>query len=322
MRKERIVILLFVIHKNIVLQIPQIDFIIQENKMKILLNLTNNPLYKHEYKEKKSWGSLRETYAAALFYETELIEKMNKNKNFYIWDPFAGSGTLLIEAFSIIFQRHARKIKTISEEGFTNLPFHEKGEFNIFLKEEMKLYNSHVINVEEEFQCNFIASDMDNKSLTALSQNCQKGKLNNYKFYSENKILNKSEDSQKFLNPVIYSEKINNVFDIFLGDFEAIAKNVIFSEINKNKKFNIFTHLPYGISTHMDDKVKLKKLYERFGKFLRKNDQLLDDVYVIINKRNQNDLLNFKMLSEVKWNSLIEFENNGITVELLKFIRD
>lgn len=298
------------------------DLIFQDNKMRILLNLTNNPLYKHEYKENQNWGSLRETYAAALFYESELIEKMNQKKALFFWDPFCGAGTLGIEAFSIIFQRQARKLKTIAEEGFTNLPFNKKDEFTKFLKEELKLSSSYVINIEEKFECKFVCSDINNKSLTALSENCKNAKLNFYKVYAENDLINKDYDYNKFLNPVIFHEKINNVFDAFLGDFEAIAKNVIFSEINKNNKFNIFTHLPYGVSQQMDDRVKIRKLYERFGKFLRKHNDQLDEVFVIVNKRNESDKINFKSISGVNWNTIIEFENNGITVELLKYIRD
>lgn len=304
------------------LQIPRMDLIFQDNKLRILLNLTNNPLYKHEYKEKQNWGSLRETYAAALFYESELIEKMNQTKSLYFWDPFCGAGTLAIEAFSIIFQRQARKLKTIAEEGFTNLPFNKKDEFTKFLKDELKLSSSYVINIEEKFDCKFICSDINNKSLTALSDNCKNAKLNFYKVYAENNLLNKDFDYHKFLNPVIFHEKINNVFDAFLGDFEAIAKNVVFSEANKNNKFNIFTHLPYGVSQQMDDRVKIRKLYERFGKFIRKHNDLLDDVFVLVNKRDESDRINFKSLTGLKWNVVLEFENNGITVELLKYIRE
>jgi len=247
---------------------------------------------------------------------------MNQQKSLLFWDPFCGAGTLAIEAFSIIFQRQARKLKTIAEEGFTNLPFNKKDEFSKFLKEELKLSTSYVINIEEKFDCKFICSDINNKSLTALSDNCKSAKLNNYKVYSENNLLNKDYDYNKFLNPVIFHEKINNVFNAFLGDFEAIAKNVVFSEVNINNKFNIFTHLPYGVSQQMDDRIKIKKLYERFGKFIRKNNEQLDDVFVIVNKRDEKDRINFKLLSGVKWNAIVEFENNGITVEMLKYIRD
>jgi len=306
-----------------VIQIPRLDLIFQENKLRILLNLTNNPLYKHEYKQSQNWGSIRETYAAALFYETELIEKMNKNKELFIWDPFCGAGTLSIEAFSILFQRQARKLKTIAEEGFTYLPFNKKDEFTKFLKEELKLSSSYVINIEEkEFNCKFVCSDINNKSLSSISENCKNAKLNFFKVYAENNLINEKMDYNKFLNPVIYHEKVNNVFDIFLGDFEAIGKNVIMCEKNKNHKFNIFTHLPYGVSQQMDDRNKLKKLYERFGKFLRRYNQELDDVFVIVNKRNDKDEINFKTLSGVKWNTIVEFENNGITVEMLKYIRE
>jgi len=304
------------------MQIPRIDLILQEDKLRILLNLTNNPLYKHEYKEKQNWGSLRETYAAALFYETELIEQMNKKKSLYLWDPFCGAGTLAIEAFSILFQRQARKLKTIAEEGFTNLPFNKKDEYTKFLKDELKLNSSYIINIEEEFNCKLICSDINNKSINAISENCKNAKLNFYKVYTDNKIININDDYNNFLNPVIFHEKINNVFDAFLGDFEAIAKNVVFSEINKKCKFNIFTHLPYGISHQMDDRNKIKKLYERFGKFIRKHNEQLDEIFVVINKREESDSINFKTLTDVKWNQILEFENNGITVQMLKYIRE
>lgn len=275
-------------------------------------------MYKHEYKQNLNWGSLRETYAAALFYETEILEKMNKDKHLYIWDPFCGAGTLLIEAFSIIFQRQARNLETIMSEGFTKLPFHDKKNFKNFLKEENKLQKSYNISIEENFDCQFITSDINRKSISAIHENCLKAKFNNYKIYSGEKFINKDFDYRKFVNPIIFNEKINNVFYNFLGDFEAIGKNVIFSEENFDKKFTIFTHLPYGVSTHMDDIVKVKKLYKRFGKFLRKFSSEIDEVFIIINKREEKDLLNFKKLSECDWEILMQFENNGITVELLK----
>jgi 23S rRNA G2445 N2-methylase RlmL len=277
-----------------------------------------------------NWGSLRETYAAALFYETEILEKMNKEKKLFIWDPFCGSGTLLIEAFSIIFQRQARNLDTIMSEGFTKLPFHDKINFKSFLKEENKLAKSYNISIDENFECEFIASDINRKSITAINENCQTAKFKNYKIYSGDKLINKDNkdkddnsinsknDYENFVNPIIFHMRVNNVFNNFMGDFEAIGKNVIFSEKNKGKKFTIFSHLPYGVSTHMDDIVKVKKLYKRFGKFLRKFCNEIDDVFIIINKREEKDLLNFKKLSECEWECLMQFENNGISVELLK----
>lgn len=306
--------------------------ILQENKLRILLNLTNSPLYKHEYKQNINWGSLRETYAAALFYESEILEKMNKEKKLFIWDPFCGSGTLSIEAFSIIFKRHARNLESIISEGFTKMPFHDKKNFKNFLKEENKLSKSFNISIEENFQCEFINSDINRKSLTSINENCQNAKMKNYKIYSGEKLLNKTQkdqnenidkieyDYEKFINPIIPYWKINNIFFNFLGDFEAIGKNIIFSERNKalKRRFNIYTHIPYGISSHMNDKTKIKKLYMRFGKFLRKFSNDIDEVFIIVNKREEKDLLNFKKLSECDWEVLMQFENNGITVELLK----
>ena len=110
-----------------------INVILNKNKAEILLDTSYDSLYKHGYRalenkkttevstirKRKSFvpGVIRETLAAAAILETGrfnefqcnfsilvikmlilgIIQKANKTGKLYIWDPFCGSGTFMIE---------------------------------------------------------------------------------------------------------------------------------------------------------------------------------------------------------------------------------
>ena len=284
----------------------------------------------HGYKTTINWGTLRETYACALIYTSNLIENYKKTKKLNVWDPFCGCGTILFEMLSLALNRHSRNVDDISKEAFIHLPFHDKNEFSNFFKLERKIGQEYTINLPEGSDVNLIASDIDAKAITALSKNSTKANIDKFSinFYnSENKLQDNDLDKNKInlsINPTMYHEKLNKIFDVFIGDFETVAKEVIFNEkLNfKNKKFVIFSNIPYGTSQVMSDKIEMKKLYKRFGKFLRKYESQFEDVYILVNKRNKDDELNFKNLTEIKWEVLDSFDNNSIPVEFLKMLKE
>ena len=117
-------------------------------------------------------------------------------------------------------------------------------------------------------------------------------------------------------NPTIFHEKVNKTFDILMGDFESIAHNYVFKM--ENKKFTIFSNIPYGESQEMSDKVQIKSLYKRIGKFLRKYTNFIDEVFILVKKRGGQDPLNFHNLTEMKWKEISTFYNNGIEVEFIR----
>lgn len=287
--------------------------------MRILLDLFDKPLHLHGYKSLINWGSLRETYAAALLFESKLLEKFNKDNKLFLWDPFCGSGTIMIEAFFLTLNKPARKIDDISKEAFTYLPFHDKESFDKFIKEAKNNIDCFNANLEGETEIQFIGSDIDSKSVEAFTLNCEKAEINKYKFTKNNEKIPYKTDIT--INPNIFHQKINEVFNCYMGDFETIGKEIVFSnkiENFKNKKFIIFSNIPYGNSHQLADKLQVKSLYVRFGKFLRKYNKNLEDVFILVNKRDIKDELNFKNLTELKWKVLNSFDNNGIEVELLK----
>lgn len=287
----------------------------------------------HGYKNTINWGTLRETYAAALIYESNLINYFSEKNKLLVWDPFCGAGTILIELFLLITERNIRPIDDINKEAFTNLPFHKEKEFKQFILEQKIENQNYTITFRnDDTDLHLIGSDIDVKAVDALVKNSVKADLNKYVVKVLEQVLYTKGESQVSqqnsehainlaINPNIFHEKINNVFNAFIGDFETIFKEVLQNEklpLYKSKKFTIFSNIPYGTSEVMQDKIQIKSLYKRFGRFLRKNSSLLEDVFILVNTRDEKDELNFKNLTEVKWKSICKFDNNGIEVEFIK----
>jgi 23S rRNA G2445 N2-methylase RlmL len=274
----------------------------------------------HGYKTTINWGTLRETYACALIYNSNILDNFDKTKKLHVWDPFCGCGTIMFEVLSLALNRHARNIDDISKEAFVHLPFNNKKEFSAFLESERRVARNYTINLPEGTDIHLIASDIESKAITALSKNSIKANFDKFVFKSAEDKKDLGDKINISINPTIYHEKINQIFDAFIGDFETVASEVIFNEkLNfKNKKFVIISNVPYGTSHVMSDKIEIKKLYKRFGKFLRKYESLFEDVYILVNKRNKDDELNFKNLTEIKWEVVDCFDNNSIPVEFLK----
>ena len=292
-------------------ELPRIDIIFQKDKGIFLLDLMTSPLYKHGYKIYKNWGTLRETYASALIYESNILNNAN---NLYLWDPFCGSGTILIEALLIFLKKPIRNYQTLKEEIFTELPFHDKKNFQEFLKIEKRASKKQEFNLTQEKKIHFIGSDIDSKSIDSFVKNCEFANL--YKFKFETNEPQTEEKKMIISNPTIFHEKVNKTFDILMGDFESIAHNYVFKM--ENKKFTIFSNIPYGESQEMSDKVQIKSLYKRIGKFLRKYTNFIDEVFILVKKRGKQDPLNFHNLTEMKWKEISTFYNNGIEVEFIR----
>ena len=79
------------------LDLSKILLVLNKNKAEVLLNTSYESLYKHGYKPYVRWGVLNETLAAACILESGLLERAKHTGKLYLWDPFCGSGSYLIE---------------------------------------------------------------------------------------------------------------------------------------------------------------------------------------------------------------------------------
>jgi 23S rRNA G2445 N2-methylase RlmL len=75
-----------------------------KDKAEILIHPINEDLDKHGHKPFMRWGVLKETLTAACILESGILERAKKNKKLYLWDPFCGSGSFLIETLMMLLE--------------------------------------------------------------------------------------------------------------------------------------------------------------------------------------------------------------------------
>lgn len=85
-------------------QLSKIQVNIVKNLAEILLGTSHEELHKHGYKPFVRWGILKETLTAACILESGIIDKANKTGKLYLWDPFCGSGSFLIETLMMLLE--------------------------------------------------------------------------------------------------------------------------------------------------------------------------------------------------------------------------
>ena len=84
--------------KRDLLDLSKVLLVINKNEAEVLLSTSYESLYKHGYKPYVRWGVLNETLAAACILESGLLDRAKHTGKLYLYDPFCGSGSFLIEA--------------------------------------------------------------------------------------------------------------------------------------------------------------------------------------------------------------------------------
>lgn len=84
---------------------------IVKNKGELLVSAANEELHKHGHRPYMRWGVLKETLCAACILESGIIQKANTTGKLYLWDPFCGSGSLLIETLMMFLNQPIRIFK-------------------------------------------------------------------------------------------------------------------------------------------------------------------------------------------------------------------
>lgn len=103
------------------------------NFAEVMLETSYDSLYKHGYRTSNVWGIIWETLAAASIIESGILEWARKEGKLWLWDPFCGSGTFLIEALSMLASEpmNWEKVKFCMD----HWPIHPKDEFEMYKKE-------------------------------------------------------------------------------------------------------------------------------------------------------------------------------------------
>jgi len=82
-----------------------------KDKAEILISPSNEELFKHGHRPFMRWGMLRETLTAACILETGVIDKAMKTGKLYLWDPFCGSGSFIIETLMMLLDQPIRRLE-------------------------------------------------------------------------------------------------------------------------------------------------------------------------------------------------------------------
>jgi len=97
--------------------LSKISINLNKDKAEILIGTSEESLHKHGYRPFVRWGVLNETLAAACVLESGILERARTTGKMYLWDPFCGSGSFLIEALMAILDQPVREMNRV------NFPF-------------------------------------------------------------------------------------------------------------------------------------------------------------------------------------------------------
>lgn len=142
----------------------------------------------------------------------------------------------------------------------------------------------------------------------------------------------------KSTNPLISHDP--PFFSFYQGDFETIGKHLL-ECYGSFEDFNIITNVPYGKQVlhpkrakNVSKKVEkglmsaedmkqqysgLQNIFRRFGKMCASiGPQMDDNIYVVARKMRHSNPLSFEKLSNIGWDTRMDFSNGGLNVNLLK----
>ena len=258
--------------------------ILNQNKAEVLFETTYDSLYKHGYRsiehvaEKNKSdalgegrrrsiikGTIRETLAAATIIQSGILERAHKTGKLYLWDPFCGSGTFLIEAIQMLrgdpLKRENMKFC------FEHWPVFSEEEF---LKEKEEIFNKLLdYELPKDIDIRIIGSDIkmfrnyiDQAEIHKLRYNPNMQRRWNFKdnplilsyHYPElnRKHYNQISDFKESNENAVSTQKIGSLieqdppfFSFYRGDFEVVARHIR-ECYGTFENFNIITNVPYG----------------------------------------------------------------------------
>ena len=100
----------------------KVQLILNKNWGEILLSTSHEDLHKHGYKPYVRWGVLSETLAAACILESGILDRAKHTGKLYLWDPFCGSGSFLLEALMYALEQPVRNLE--AQYPFEHWPIH------------------------------------------------------------------------------------------------------------------------------------------------------------------------------------------------------
>ena len=151
-------------------ELSKVSVNIVKDQAEVLLSTSHEDLHMHGYKPFMRWGVLKETLTAACILESGILQKANHTGKLYLWDPFCGSGSFLIETIMMLLDQPVRNFSDSHQMPFEFWPVHQKEayeQFRIELNDFQKMHKRHEIDVQ------IIGSDISQKAIEATCKNIE-----------------------------------------------------------------------------------------------------------------------------------------------------
>ncbi len=97
---------------------------IVKDRAEVLISPSHEELFKHGHRPFMRWGLLKETLTAACILESGILHKARHTGKLYMWDPFCGSGSFLIETLMMLLDQPIRRME--AEMPFEQWPIHDR----------------------------------------------------------------------------------------------------------------------------------------------------------------------------------------------------
>ncbi len=157
----------------------QIEFFLFKDRVTLMIDTSGAPLHKRGYRPESGDAPLRETLAAAV------AKIARPREDVLLWDPFCGSGTIVIEAVMQMTNRAPGLGRAFAAEDFWQL--------DAALWEEERERARNEIRTDSAFRC--YASDIDPKVLAIAKENAKRAGVEDHiKFFVKNALDIKKED--------------------------------------------------------------------------------------------------------------------------------
>ena len=320
----------------------------------VLVDTSHEDLSKHGMKPYVRWGLLKETLAAACILESGILQKAKQTGKLYVWDPFCGTGSFLLESLMSALEQPVRSLD--GHWPFQDWPIHQKEVFERF-REEAEDFRK----IKREIDVQLIGSDISIRAIETASKNMDFADVDSYqKLFqvNERQTINdplifaehwpKSHGSSEVIN---FSESRRRAFlSLYHGDFSIIGTRLKLLT-NNFEDFTLLMNVPYGHQSqekqHKDVR-DTQNMYRNLGRFLRtipvkqENDTPVQsveeainissesdalqttvkqngpDVFVLAKARHYGHELSFEKFSNCGWRNQLHFSNGGLSVNLLK----
>ena len=196
------------------------------------------------------WGVLNETLAAACILESNILERATRTGKLYLWDPFCGSGSFLIEALMAFLEQPVRMMDNVTFP-FEEWPIHKKDEYEKFKHDltEFKKVQKHV-------DVQIIGSDISIRAIDTASKNMQHANLTALQEVlppMEHPIINDPltfakhwPNNEEAGTLIDYSQKTRPTYlSLYHGPFDRVGRQLA-PLTNDFKDFTLLANIPYG----------------------------------------------------------------------------